>query len=66
MGASLGAFHVFWNLAVLLNGAAVATVQQAATPAIVVVIARMVWRESLTWRKLLAIVLTFAGTVLVS
>ena len=66
MGASLGAFHVFWNLAVLLNGAAVATVQQAATPAIVVVIARLVWRESLTWRKLLAIVLTFAGTVLVS
>ena len=29
MGASLGIFHVFWNLAVMLNGAAVATVQQA-------------------------------------
>ncbi|MBI4787885.1 MAG: EamA family transporter [Chloroflexi bacterium] len=66
MGAMLGAFHVFWNLAVLLNGAAVATIQQAAAPAIVVVIARLVWRESLAWRKLLAIVLAFAGTVLVS
>jgi drug/metabolite transporter (DMT)-like permease len=66
MGASLGAFHVFWNLAVLLNGAAVATVQQAAMPAIVVIVARFVWREAITSRKLVAIVLTFAGTVLVS
>ena len=66
MGASLGAFHVFWNLAVLLNGAAVATVQQAAMPAIVVIVAWFVWREAITSRKLIAIVLTFAGTVLVS
>lgn len=66
MGATLGAFHVFWNLGVLLNGAAVATVQQAAAPAVVVVVAWMAWREPLTWRKSLAIGLTFAGTVLVS
>ena len=39
MGASLGAFHVFWNLGVMVNGAAVATVQQAAMPAIVAVAA---------------------------
>jgi drug/metabolite transporter (DMT)-like permease len=66
MGASLGAFHVCWNLAVLLNGAAVATVQQAAMPAIVVIVAWFVWREPFTWRKLVAILLTFAGTVFVS
>lgn len=66
MGASLGAFHVFWNLGVLFNGAAVATVQQAAAPAIVVIVAWVVWREPLTWRILLAIGLTFTGTVLVS
>lgn len=66
MGATLGAFHVFWNLGVLLNGAAVATVQQAAAPAVVVVVARLVWREPLTWRKFLAIGMTFAGTLLVS
>ncbi len=66
MGASLGAFHVFWNLGVLLNGAAVATVQQAAAPAVVVVVAWIAWREPLTWRKLVAIALTFGGTVLVS
>jgi DME family drug/metabolite transporter len=66
MGISLGIFHVFWNLGVLLNGAAVATVQQAAMPAIVAVVAWMIWREALTWTKIGAILLTFVGTVLVS
>lgn len=66
MGASLGIFHVFWNLGVFLNGAAVATVQQAAMPAIVAIAAWLLWREPLTWYKIVAIVLTFAGTVLVS
>jgi len=66
VGGSLGIFHVFWNLGVLLNGAAVATVQQAAMPAIVAVAAWLIWREPLTWRKILAIILAFAGTVLVS
>ena len=66
LGCSLGIFHVFWNLGVFLNGAAVATVQQAAMPAIVAVAAWLIWREPLTWNKMLAIVLTFAGTVLVS
>ncbi|MBN1180336.1 MAG: EamA family transporter [Anaerolineae bacterium] len=66
LGMTLGIFHVFWNLGVLLNGAAVATVQQAAMPAIVAVVARLVWQESLTWRKVAAVVLTFVGTVLVS
>jgi len=66
LGASLGIFHVLWNLGVFLNGAAVATVQQAAMPAIVAVAAWLIWREPLTWNKILAIILTFAGTVLVS
>jgi DME family drug/metabolite transporter len=66
LGGSLGIFHVLWNLGVFLNGAAVATVQQAAMPAIVAVAAWLIWREPLTWNKVLAIILTFAGTVLVS
>jgi drug/metabolite transporter, DME family len=66
MGASLGTFHVFWNLAVMLNGAAVATVQQSAMPAIVAVVAWFIWREPLTWIKIVAILLAFVGTVLVS
>lgn len=66
LGASLGTFHVFWNLSVMVNGAAVATVQQAAMPAIVVAAAWVLWREPVTWAKVGAIGLTFAGTVLVS
>ncbi|MGD2176409.1 MAG: DMT family transporter [Anaerolineae bacterium] len=66
LGASLGIFHVFWNLGVLLNGAAVATVQQAAMPAIVTIVAWLIWSEPLTGRKVLAILLTFVGTALVS
>ncbi|MGD2165409.1 MAG: DMT family transporter [Anaerolineae bacterium] len=66
LGASLGIFHVFWNLGVLLNGPAVATVQQAAMPAIVAIVASLIWNEPLSVRKILAIVLTFVGTVLVS
>jgi len=66
LGASLGTFHVFWNLGVFLNGAAVATVQQAAMPAIVAAVAWLIWGESLTWTKIAAIILTFLGTVLVS
>lgn len=66
LGATLGIFHVFWNLGVLLNGPAVATVQQAAMPAIVAVLAWLLWREPLTGRKGIAIILTFVGTVGVS
>jgi drug/metabolite transporter, DME family len=66
LGCSLGVFHVLWNLAVFVNGAAVATVQQAAMPAIVAVAAWVLWREPLTWNKIVAILLAFAGTALVS
>lgn len=66
LGASLGIFHVLWNLAVFVNGAAVATVQQAAMPAIVTAVAWLAWREPLTWSKIVAIILTFLGTALVS
>lgn len=66
LGVSIGIFHIFWNLAVFLNGAAVATVQQAAMPAIVTIAAWFIWREPLTGPKIAAILLTFVGTVLVS
>jgi drug/metabolite transporter (DMT)-like permease len=66
LGCSLGIFHVFWNLGVLVNGAPVATVQQAAMPAVVAIVASLIWAEPLTGRKIVAIVLTFVGTVLVS
>jgi len=65
-GIGLGTFHVLWNLNVMLNGVAVATVQQAAMPVTVAAVAWLLWREPLTRHKVVAIVLTIAGTVLVS
>ena len=66
MGASLGLFHIFYNLSVILNGAAVTTVQQALMPAIVTVAAWYIWREEFTSRKMTAILLALAGAVLVA
>jgi drug/metabolite transporter (DMT)-like permease len=66
MGAALGLFHISWNLGVFLNGPAITTVQQSAMPVIVIITARFVWREPLTIRKIGAILLMIAGTVLVS
>lgn len=63
---SVGTFHVLWNLSVLLNGVAVATVQQAAMPVVVAIAAWLIWREPLTRRKVTAIALTFSGTLLIS
>lgn len=64
MGTILGLFHVFWNIGVLYNGPAVTTVQQAATPAIITVAARLLWNESVDWKKGGAILLTFIGTAM--
>jgi drug/metabolite transporter (DMT)-like permease len=66
MGACLGLFHIFYNASILLNGAAVTTIQQAIMPVIVAVVARLLWQEPLTFRKILAILMAFCGAVLVS
>ena len=66
MGACLGLFHIFYNVGILLNGAAVTTIQQAIMPVIVAVVAWLLWQEPLTFRKILAILLAFSGAVLVS
>jgi DME family drug/metabolite transporter len=66
MGISLGVFHVALNLGYRLNGAAITTVQQAAMPAIVLIVARMVWQEPLTGLKIFSLVLIASGTVLIS
>jgi drug/metabolite transporter (DMT)-like permease len=63
---SIGSFHVLWNVTVQMNGVAVATVIQEAAPAIVAIAAWAAFREPLTRGKILAIIITFAGCVLVS
>lgn len=67
MGAiSIGFFHVLWNTAVTTLGASVATVIQCNAPVFVTLIAWILWREPLTWRKLVAVALAVVGTVLIA
>jgi drug/metabolite transporter (DMT)-like permease len=66
MGTCLGTFHIFYNLSIMLNGVAVTTIQQAVMPIIVTIVAWHLWQEALTRRKITAIVLAFAGSVLVA
>jgi drug/metabolite transporter, DME family len=63
---SIGFFHALWNVSVLTNGVSVATVVQSNAPVFVAVMAWLLWREALTGRKIGAIFLALAGTVLIS
>jgi drug/metabolite transporter (DMT)-like permease len=66
LGVSLGLFHVGLNFGVFLNGAAVTAIQQAAMPAMVIVVERIIWHESLSRNKIVSIIMIFSGTVLMS
>lgn len=66
MGIFLGGFHIFYNQSVMVNGASVTTVMQAAMPGIVTVAAFYLWKEQLTRRKLLSLVMIFIGTAMAS
>ena len=67
MGAiSIGSFHVLWNTSVLLIGASIATVIQSNAPIFVTLMAWIIFKEALTTRKIGAILLAVAGTVLIS
>jgi drug/metabolite transporter, DME family len=61
----IGLMHVMWNSAVMLNGVAVSVVLQYNAPVFVTIMAFLLWREPITMRKVGAIGLAFAGTLLV-
>jgi drug/metabolite transporter, DME family len=63
---SIGFFHALWNVSILSNGVSVATVLQSNAPVFVAVMAWFLWREPLTARKIGAVGLALAGTVLIS
>ena len=63
---SIGLFHVVWNISILVNGVAVSTVLQSNAPMVVTIVAWFLWREPLTWRKIIAIILALLGTALIS
>lgn len=62
---SIGLFHVLWNTSILTNGVAMATVLQSNAPLVVTIVAWVLWREPLTWRKISAITLALVGTALI-
>jgi drug/metabolite transporter (DMT)-like permease len=67
MGAlSIGIFHVLWAQAVVMIPVAVATVLNYTAPFFVVLFAWILWRERPTRRQTLALVLAFAGCLLVT
>lgn len=63
---SIGLFHVMWNLTVVLNGIAIATVLQYNSVILVPVAAWLLWREPLTRRKIAAALLALTGTILIA
>ncbi|MFC2029581.1 DMT family transporter [Chloroflexota bacterium] len=62
----VGAFHILWNLTILNLGYATATTLIYFSPSFVTLMAWLLWREPLTRAKILAVVLTLAGCVLVA
>ncbi len=65
-GLALGVMNALWTLAVALNGAAVATVLVYCSVAFTALLAWWFLHESLTWVKLLAVVLSLGGCILVA
>ena len=61
---SIGIFHIFWNIAVLRLGASLATVIQANAPIFVTFMAWVLFKEELSFRKIVAITAAVGGTVL--
>ena len=65
-GFILAVFNSTWTLSVAVNGAAVATVMVYCSAAFTALLARVFLKESLGWGKLLAVVLSLGGCLLVS
>ncbi len=63
---AMGTFQALWVASVLTNGLSVASVIQCNAPIIVTLLARLFWRESLTWQKWAALTLAGTGTVLIA
>ncbi|HDD55438.1 MAG TPA: hypothetical protein ENG59_04280 [Chloroflexi bacterium] len=63
---SIGIFHIFWNKAVVMLGASLATVVQCNAPIFVTILAWFLFGEKITARKIIAVILAVMGTILVS
>jgi len=65
-GLSLSLFNSMWTFSVQYNGAAIATVLAYSSPAITAIMAYFIFREPINGYKLISIVLSLCGIVLVS
>ena len=63
---SVGAFHVLWVYAVAWIGVAPAHVLNYTAPAFTVLFAWLLWREPISLPKMGAVLLTFAGSLLLA
>ena len=65
-GFTLAVFNSMWTFSVQYNGAAVATVLAFSSPAMTAILSRLIFKERFNRVKVLSIVLSLIGTVLVS
>lgn len=65
-GFTLAVFNSMWTFSVQYNGAAVATVLAFSSPAMTAILSRLIFKEHFNRVKVLSIVLSLLGTLLVS
>ena len=65
-GLVLAVFNSLWTLSVALNGAAVSTVLAYSSAGFTALLGRLFLKEELGWGKILAVVFSLAGCVLVA
>jgi drug/metabolite transporter, DME family len=65
-GVSLAIFNSMWTFSVQYNGAAVATVLAFSSPAMTAVLSYLIFKETFNGIKIISIVLSFIGTILVA
>ena len=65
-GFTLAVFNSMWTFSVQYNGAAIATVLAFSSPAMTAILSRLIFKESFNQVKILSIVLSLLGTILVS
>jgi len=65
-GFTLAIFNSMWTFSVQYNGAAVATVLAFSSPAMTAILSRLIFKERFNSVKILSIILSLIGTILVS
>lgn len=65
-GLSLSLMNGLWTFSVAYNGAAVSTVLVYASPGITAIAGKFIFKERLTWIRILAVVASLIGCVLVA